>query len=76
MRAETDCDVWIAVGSDDFSKLWIDDQLVWASGQQQKSWRVDEGFRKVHLKQGVNRVLFRVENGRAQTEFSLVVCAQ
>ena len=76
LRAEAECDVWIAVGSDDFSKLWIDDQLVWASGQQQKSWRVDEGFRKVHLKQGVNRVLFRVENGRAQTEFSLVVCAQ
>ncbi|MEY4387443.1 MAG: hypothetical protein RLY20_2726 [Verrucomicrobiota bacterium] len=76
LRATEECDVWIAVGSDDFSKLWIDDQLVWASGKQHKKWRVDEGFRKVHLKQGVNRVLFRVENGHAQTEFSLAVCAQ
>ena len=76
LRAETDGDVWLAVGSDDFSKVWLEDQLVWASGKQQKSWRMDEGFRKVHLKRGVNRVLFRVENGRAQTEFSLAVCAQ
>lgn len=76
LRAMQDCDVWIAVGSDDFSKLWIEDQLVWASGKQHKKWRVDEGFRKVRLKQGVNRVLFRVENGHAQTEFSLAVCAQ
>jgi len=76
LRAEADCDVWLAVGSDDFSKVWLEDQLVWASGKQQKSWRVDEGFRKVYLKPGVNRVLFRVENGRAQTEFSLAVCAQ
>jgi hypothetical protein len=76
LRAETECDVWIAIGSDDFSKLWIEDQLVWASGKQLKSWRVDEGLRKVHLKQGINRVLFRVENGHSQSEFSLSVCAQ
>ena len=76
LRAEKDCDVWIAVGSDDFSKLWIEDQLVWASGKQHKSWRVDEGFRKVRLQQGRNRVLIRVENGHSQSEFSLAVCAQ
>ncbi len=76
LRAAQDCNVWITVGSDDFSKLWIEDQLVWASGKQLKSWRVDEGFRKIHLKRGVNRVLYRVENGHGATEFSLAVCAQ
>lgn len=75
LRAEQDCDVWLAIGSDDFSKLWIEDQLVWASGKNHKSWRVDEGFRKVRLKQGVNRLLIRVENGHAQSEFSLAVCS-
>jgi hypothetical protein len=64
------------VGSDDFSKLWIEDQFVWASGTKLKPWRVDEGFRKVRLKQGVNRVLFRVENGHSRTEFSQAVCGQ
>ena len=68
------CDLWIAVGSDDFSKIWIDDQLVWASGKQQKSWRVDEGFRKVHFKQGLNHILYRIENGWHATDFSLVIC--
>ena len=67
-------DVWIAVGSDDFSKVWIEDQLVWASGKQQKAWRADEGLRKVHFKQGINRVLYRVENGWHGTDFSLVLC--
>ena len=67
-------DLWIAVGSDDFSKVWIEDQLVWSSGKQQKSWRVDEGLRKVHFKQGLNRVLYRVENGWHGTDFSLVIC--
>jgi hypothetical protein len=76
LRAVEECGVWIAVGSDDFSKLWIEDQLVWASGMRHKSWRVDEGFRKVRLKQGVNRVLFRVENGHSRTEFSLAVCGR
>lgn len=75
LRAEQECDVWIAIGSDDFSKLWIEDQPVWASGKQQKSWRVDEGLRKVHLKKGVNRVLIRVENGHSQSEFSVAICA-
>jgi hypothetical protein len=67
-------DLWIAVGSDDYSKLWIEDQLVWASGKQQKQWRPDEGLRRVHFKQGINRVLFRVENGWNTTQFSLCLC--
>ena len=70
---EDECDLWVAIGSDDFSKVWINDQLIWASGTQQKKWRVDEGLRKVHFNKGVNRILYRVENGHGQTEFSLVV---
>lgn len=70
---EQACDLWIAVGSDDFSKVWIEDQLVWSSGKQLKSWRADEGFRKIHFKQGLNRVLCRVENGWHATQFSLVL---
>ncbi|MEY4490060.1 MAG: hypothetical protein RIQ79_2568, partial [Verrucomicrobiota bacterium] len=75
LRAVEACDLWLAVGSDDFSKIWIEDRIVWASGKQQKSWRIDEGFRKVRLKKGVNRVLVRVENGHAQSEFSFALAA-
>jgi hypothetical protein len=70
---ERACDLWVAIGSDDFSKVWIEDQLVWTSGKNLKPWRINEGLRKVHFKQGVNRVLSRVENGNGPTEFSLVI---
>lgn len=66
-------DLWVAIGSDDKSKLWVNDQLVWVSRSQLKSWRVDEALRKVHFRKGHNRVLFRVENGHGGTAFSLTV---
>jgi len=70
---EKECDLWVAVGSDDFSKLWIEDYLVWSSGTDLKAWQTDEGVRKVHFKKGINRILYRIENGNNLTEFSLVV---
>jgi hypothetical protein len=70
---EKECDLWVAVGSDDFSRLWIEDHLVWSSGKQLKAWQLNEGLRRVHFKRGINRVLFRVENGNNITEFSLVL---
>ena len=66
----------MAIGSDDFSKVWIEDQLVWSSGKSLKAWKLNEGLRKVHFKAGINRVLYRVENGNDKTEFSLVVSLQ
>jgi hypothetical protein len=74
LRFEQDCDLWLAIGSDDFSKIWINDQLIWTSGKKVKAWRIDEGMRKVHFNKGVNRVLYRVENANDRTEFSLVLC--
>ncbi|HEY9248477.1 MAG TPA: hypothetical protein VIO38_05075, partial [Rariglobus sp.] len=66
-------DQWVAVGSDDYSKVWINDLLVWASGPQQKTWRANEGYRKVHFKKGLNRILMRVENGQASCIFSFML---
>ncbi|HEY5752781.1 MAG TPA: hypothetical protein VIT21_06515 [Chthoniobacterales bacterium] len=66
-------DLWIAIGSDDFSKVWLNDMLIWASGPKQKTWKANEGYRKVHFKKGLNRVLYRIENGRASCLFSLMV---
>ena len=71
---EEPADLWIALGSDDKSTLWIEDQLVWVSSDILKGWRIDEGLRKVHFKKGLNRVLFRLENGWRGVGFSLCVC--
>jgi hypothetical protein len=57
------CDRWIAVGSDDRSDVWINDVPVWGSSNKLKSWRIDEGFRRIRLEKGRNRILARVENG-------------
>jgi len=69
-------DMWIAIGSDDFSKIWINDMLVWASGRVQKPWGPGEGFRKVHFKKGLNRILDRVENGQNGCMYSVMLNMQ
>ncbi|HEY5895897.1 MAG TPA: hypothetical protein VIT91_21970 [Chthoniobacterales bacterium] len=66
-------DLWVAVGSDDFSKIWLNDMLIWASGPKQKTWKANEGYRKVHFKKGLNRVLYRIENGQASCLFSFMI---
>ncbi|MBN8459752.1 MAG: hypothetical protein J0M04_18130 [Verrucomicrobia bacterium] len=73
VRFEQDTDLWISIGSDDHSRIWINDQPVWASGRNLKAWKISEGRRKVRFKQGVNRVLCRIENGNSRTEFSVVL---
>lgn len=67
-------DLWIATGSDDYSKIWINDLMVWASGTQHKPWRANEGYRKVHFKKGLNRILLRLENGQHSCAFSFMIC--
>ena len=57
------CDRWIAVGSDDRSDIWVNDVPVWGSSNKLKQWRVDEGYRRIHLNKGRNRILARIENG-------------
>jgi len=66
-------DLWIAVGSDDKSSLWIEDQPVWVSADHLKSWQIAEGMRRVHFKKGINRVLYRIENGWRHVGWSLVI---
>jgi hypothetical protein len=66
-------DILIALGTDDYSILKVNGILVWYSAKQHKSWQVDEVFRRVHLNQGVNRILYRVENGHQSIGFSLVL---
>lgn len=70
---DQDRDLWVAVGSDDKSTLWIDGQLVWMSSDNLKGWQVGEGLRRVHFKKGRNRLLLRCENGWLGVGLSLVV---
>ena len=61
--SDTACDRWIAVGSDDRSDIWVNDAPVWGSSNKLKQWRIDEGYRRIRLNKGRNRILARIENG-------------
>lgn len=70
---EEELDAWLALSSDDFGKVWVNDMPIWKSGTVAKPWVVDEAFRKVHFQKGINRVLFRVENCYRDVAFSVIV---
>lgn len=82
-------DVWMAFGADDDAKAWVNDQLVWISGNQAKPWYTRGGFRSlqqdvqnanlievrrlVHLRKGRNSILFKLYNNPLDVFFSLVL---
>jgi len=65
--------VLLAVGSDDYAKVWINDLPVWTESGL-SSWQLDQGFRKVLLKEGYNKILLRLESGPGVAYFSLMLC--
>ena len=66
-------DVLIALGTDDRGNLKINGVPVWISSKQLKGWEIDEVWRRVHFSEGINRILYRIENGWQVTGFSLVL---
>ncbi|WP_269525998.1 hypothetical protein [Coraliomargarita parva] len=70
---ESELDAIVAVASDDRSKFWINDMVVFEDAGL-SGWELDEGFRRVLLKKGYNKMLVRLENGPAVTNFSVLLC--
>jgi hypothetical protein len=82
-------EVWLEVGADDDSKIWLNDTLVWQSSHtQDKPWyrqpwydlqtrlaqhNLVEGRVRVPLKAGRNTVLLKLYNGIDLAFFSVVV---
>ena len=73
VRVDRDCELWLAVGSDDRSDMWVNGEQVWSSVSQRKEWHIDESIseRPIFFHAGVNTVLFRLENGPGPTGFSV-----
>lgn len=66
-------DLWITTGSDDKGTMWLNNVMVWNSNDNLKSWIPNEGYRKVHFVQGLNRVLYRLENAQSAAVLSLMI---
>ncbi|MBN2473198.1 MAG: hypothetical protein JXB62_01220 [Pirellulales bacterium] len=66
--------MYVAVGTDDSGKVWINGKEIWQD--RGMSWyHIDEHIQPFRFRQGVNRVLVRLENdGGGATGFSFLVC--
>jgi hypothetical protein len=88
VRVDEAREVWLEIGADDDSKLWLNDELVWTSRSGNKPWyrqpfytlksdiaqlNLVEGRRRVKLKAGRNRLLFKLYNGIDLMFFAVVV---
>jgi len=69
-------DAWIATGTDDLGKLWVNDEPVWVSSEVLKPYNASENIQMIRLKEGVNAVLFRCENAGGTMGFSLLMCTR
>jgi hypothetical protein len=71
--ADKDQDRWCIFGSDDYGKVWMDDELIFASGKTPHPWIPDRGVKKVHFKKGFNSILFKLENAWGNTGYSMCI---
>jgi len=60
------------VASDDWAKVWLNDQVVWEDAQM-SAYDPGENLRRVTFQQGYNRVLIRVGNGPRQIAWSVLI---
>lgn len=88
LRVDRDTEVWLDIGADDDTKLWLNDELVWASGNGDKPWYhqpfynlgaemaqygLVEGRVRVTLRAGRNTLLLKLYNAVDLMFFSVVV---
>ncbi|MDB5792116.1 MAG: hypothetical protein JWQ80_2140 [Massilia sp.] len=89
---DEDVDLVLAIGSDDDTKLWLNDRLVWLSGDAYKpwyrspgyvgmpqeiaDWNLSEGTRKLRFRKGRNSVLLKLYNGASLAFFSVVILGE
>lgn len=88
LRSDVAREVWLDIGADDDSRLWLNDTLVWTSGDADKPWyhtpfynlgaelaqlNLTEASLRVRLLPGRNRLLFKLYNGIDLMFFSVVL---
>ncbi len=65
-------DMLLAVASDDFAKVWLNEKVVW-DDPSQSAYDMGEALRKVTFHQGFNRILIRVGNGPGPMVWSVLI---
>ena len=73
LYSDRDREVLFTISTDDAAKVWLNDQLIWEDVGG-SPWQVGEGFRRVTLAQGYNRLLVRIANGPVYCVWSVLFC--
>lgn len=73
VHADKEQDRWVIFGSDDYSRVWLNGKKIFSSGVTPHKWIPDRGWRKVHFRQGLNRMLLKVENAGGTMGYSVAV---
>ena len=77
VHAEVDCRLWLAVGVNDYGKLWVNDRLVWTSPPTRDVMAVESvSCFQADFRRGTNRLLFRCDNDEGAQHFWLRVCTR
>ncbi|MEX2380880.1 MAG: hypothetical protein WD490_00705 [Opitutales bacterium] len=87
VKADRDMTVWMALASDDASRVWLNDVRIpepeWHGNEQPWIFSFGHdiprfschlhyrGYRQVRLRQGINTLLIRVENGPGGTGYAV-----
>jgi hypothetical protein len=73
IRSEKEQSKVCLFGSDDYSKVWVNGELIYTSGKDPHHWIPDRGYEKVFLRKGINPILLKLENAGGTTGFSMCV---
>lgn len=63
-----ECNAWLGLGSDDGVKIWLNGELVHEKWIRRPS-RIDDDVVPLHLKQGRNRILLKIQNATGEWSF-------
>ncbi|RZJ05736.1 MAG: hypothetical protein EOP39_19875 [Rubrivivax sp.] len=89
VHVDRDMAVWLDIGGDDDTRLWLNDELVWTSINRIKPWYLTpytdlptqaiygfvEGRVRVTLRAGRNTLLLKLYNGIGAAHFSVVIAS-
>ncbi len=73
--SDRDQERYMALASDDYGVLWVNGEVVWRSAIEAQAWIPfsDPVPPRIPFRQGLNRVLFKLENAGGTTGFSAAI---
>ena len=73
IRVDAPVTVKAYFGCDDMATVWVNGDEVWKSDEGFRSWNIEEGSTTLRLNRGINRIVFRLDNGGGAMGFSILL---